>query len=121
MSNDWVVYRYADVLMIKAEALMRKNGMVTADVLDLVNQVRFRAFGNHAYDYTNATLTSDEFFSELGREFAWENHRRQDLMRFGKWNEARFEKPAGDDHLKLYPIPNWVLDVNPNLHQNAGY
>jgi len=121
MSNDWVVYRYADVLMIKAEALMSKSGSATSDVLDLINQVRYRAFGNHDHDYTAATLTSDEFLAELGREFAWENHRRQDMIRFDKWNAAWFEKPAGDDHLKLFPIPNWVLDINPNLEQNTGY
>lgn len=121
MSNDWVEFRYADVLMIKAEALMRKAGAATQEVLDLVNQVRYRAYGSHDYDYTVAKLSFDEFLAELGREFAWENHRRQDLIRFGKWNDAWFEKPAGDDHLKIFPIPNWVLDVNPKLKQNAGY
>lgn len=121
MSNDWVVYRYADVLMIKAEALMRINGGANSEVLGLVNQIRYRAFGNHDHDYTVATLTLDEFFTELTREFAWENHRRQDAIRFNKWNDAWFEKPAGDDHLKLYPIPNRVLDVNPKLEQNPGY
>ena len=121
MSNDWVEFRYADVLMIKAEALMRKNGAATAEVLALVNQVRSRAYGGNANNYTTTTLTMDEFLAELGREFAWENHRRQDLIRFDKWNNAWFEKPAGDNHLKLFPIPNWVLDVSPQLKQNSGY
>lgn len=121
MSNDWVEFRYADVLMIKAEALMRKNGAATADVLALVNQVRSRAYGGSANNYTASRLTTDEFLAELGREFAWENHRRQDMIRFDKWNNAWFEKPAGDDHLKLFPIPNWVLDVSPQLKQNSEY
>jgi len=43
------------------------------------------------------------------------------MIRFDKWNNAWFEKPAGDDHLKLFPIPNWVLDVSPQLKQNSGY
>lgn len=121
MSNDWVVYRYADILMIKAEALMRKNNVATSEVVNLVNQVRYRAFGNHDYDYTTSNLTFDEFFEELGREFSWENHRRLDVIRFDKWNLPWFEKPAGDDHLKLFPIPNFVLDVNPKFVQNPGY
>lgn len=122
MSNDWVVFRYADALMIKAEALMRKNGNVaTQDAVDLVNQVRYRAFGNHTHDYTTSTLTMDELLAELGREFTWEFHRRQDLIRFNKWNTAWFEKPAGSAFQELYPLPYQALDVNPNLKQNEGY
>jgi starch-binding outer membrane protein, SusD/RagB family len=122
MSNDWVVFRYADALMMKAEALMRKNGNVaTQAAVDLVNQVRYRAFGDHAYDFTTATLTMDALLAERGREFAWEYHRRQDLIRFGKWNEAWFEKPAGNVNHELYPLPTQALNVNANLKQNPGY
>ncbi|MCW3089523.1 MAG: rane protein [Ferruginibacter sp.] len=122
MSNDWVVFRYADALMTKAEALMRKNGNVaTQQAVDLVNQVRFRAFGDHSHDYTIATLTMNELLAELGREFVWEYHRRQDLIRFNKWNVAWFEKPAGNPNHELYPIPTAVLNVNPKLRQNPGY
>jgi hypothetical protein len=122
MSNDWVVFRYADALMTKAEALMRKNGnTATQQAVDLVNQVRARAFGDHSHDFTVATLTMDTLLAELGREFAWEYHRRQDLIRFNKWNDAWFEKPAGNSNQELYPLPTTVLNVNPNLHQNPGY
>jgi hypothetical protein len=122
MSNDWVVFRYADALMTKAEALMRKNGNVaTQAAVDLVNQVRVRAYGNADHNYTTATLTMDELLKELGKEFAWEYHRRQDLIRFGKWNTPWFEKAAGTEKDELYPIPTAVLNVNPNLHQNPGY
>ena len=121
MSNDWVVFRYAEVLMIKAEALMRQNGgIATGEAVALVNQIRERAFEDGG-TYTVATLTMDELLAELGREFAWENHRRQDLIRFGKWNDAWFEKEAGSPHKKLFPIPFRALDVNPNLSQNPGY
>lgn len=119
MSNDWVIFRYADVLMTKAEALMRMNG-VTQEAVGLVNQIRERAFeeGNL---YTTATLNLTELLAEMGREFAWENRRRQDLIRFGEWTKPWFEKPAGGDHLKLFPIPFRVTDVNPNMNQNPGY
>ncbi len=122
MSNDWVVFRYADAIMTKAEALMRKNGgMATAEAVALVNQVRERAYGNATKDYTVATLTMNELLAEMGREFAWEYHRRQDLIRFEKWNQPWFEKPAGNVNQELYPIPTQVLNVNKNLKQNPGY
>lgn len=121
MSNDWVVYRYADILMMKAEAQMRLNGSVNQEAVDLVNQIRMRAFGDNQNNYTTSTLTFDELLAERGREFAWEGHRRQDMIRFGKWMDAWFEKPAGGENTKLFPIPAQILDVNPNLKQNPGY
>lgn len=63
----------------------------------------------------------EELLKEMGREFAWENRRRRDLIRFDEWTKPWFEKPAGEDHLKLFPIPIRALDVNPNLKQNPGY
>ncbi|ETZ20952.1 RagB/SusD family nutrient uptake outer membrane protein [Pedobacter sp. V48] len=122
MSNDWVVFRYADALLMKAEAEMRKNGnTANSTALDLVNQVRFRAYGNYDHDYTMSTLTMKELLAERGREFSWEFHRRQDLIRFGEWTKAWFEKAAGDSHENLFPIPSWALDLNRNLNQNDGY
>lgn len=122
MSNDWVIFRYADVLIIKAEALMRQNGGVaTQEAVDIVNMVRDRSFEDDSHEYTTSTLTMEEMLKEMGREFAWENRRRRDLIRFGEWTKPWFEKPAGDDHLKLFPIPIRALDVNPNLQQNPGY
>ncbi|PZR27079.1 MAG: RagB/SusD family nutrient uptake outer membrane protein [Citrobacter freundii] len=122
MSNDWVVFRYADALTTKAEAIMRKNGGVANQTaVDLVNQVRARAFGDNTHNFTTATLTMDALLAELGREFAWEYHRRQDLIRFNKWNEPWFEKTAGTAKDELYPLPTQALNVNPNLKQNPGY
>jgi len=122
MSNDWVVFRYADALATKAEALMRKNGnQANAEAVTLMNQIRFRAFGDHSHDYTQASLTMNELLAELGREFAWEYHRRQDLIRFNKYNDAWFEKPAGSAFQELYPLPTNALNVNSNLKQNPGY
>ena len=123
MDNDWVFFRYADVLLMKAEALMRANGgAANGEAVSLVNQVRERAFGNSDHNYTTITLTLDELLNERGRELAWEGHRRQDLIRFGKWEEAWFEKPAeADNHTELLPIPSTALAANPNLVQNPGY
>lgn len=122
-SNDVVIYRLADILLMKAEAEIR-NGTVT-DALSLVNQVRERAYnGETSHNWTVADLTLDNILAERGRELAWEGWRRQDLIRFGKYGEAR--KPgksadASDGHLNLFPIPDQQRTANPNLVQNSGY
>lgn len=116
MSNDYVIYRYADILMMKGEALVRLNK--TGDALPLFNEVRARA---GLPGYTAGELTLEEILAERGREFAWEGLRRQDLIRFGKWNDAWFEKPQTEEYTKLFAIPYWALDTNTNLKQNPGY
>ena len=52
---------------------------------------------------------------ELAWEFVAEHHRRQDLIRFGKFNNAWWEKSASDITRRTFPIPQWVIDSNPNL------
>ena len=121
--NDFTFFRYADILLIKAEALMRKNGgSSNAEAVNLVNQVRERAFGGISGNYTVATLTLDELIDERGRELSWEGHRRQDLIRFGKWQDAWIGKEANlGASTELMPIPQNALSANPNLTQNLGY
>lgn len=122
MDNDFTIFRYADVLMMKAEAIMRKNGKTAnQDVVDLVNEVRERAFGDKSHNYTTATLTMDELLAELGREFAWEMHRRDDLIRFNEWGKPWWKKTNTGKHLEVFPIPGTVLDVNPNMKPTPGY
>lgn len=122
--NDYVILRYTDVLMTKAEALMRLNGgAATAEAVSLVNEIRERAFGANfsAHQYTTGTLTLDELLAERGREFAYEGQRRTDLIRFGKFNNAWWEKQASQTHKNIYPIPLSQIQTNPNLKQNEGY
>lgn len=121
--NDWTIFRYADILLVKAEAIMRKNGgLANGEAVELVNQVRNRAFEDPSGNYTVTTLTLDELIDERGRELSWEGHRRQDLIRFGKWQDAWIGKPAGlGSYTELLPIPQNVLSANPNLTQNPGY
>jgi starch-binding outer membrane protein, SusD/RagB family len=108
---------------MKAEALMRKNGGIADPAaVNLVNMVRERAFANSNHNYTVGTLNLDELLKERGRELAWEGLRRQDLIRFGKWENAWFGKQAeGDKHTEIFPIPSNILPSNPNLKQNPGY
>jgi hypothetical protein len=121
-SNDVVIYRLADILLTKAEAEVR-NATVT-DALDLVNMIRERAYGNADHDWTMTDLTLDNILAERGRELAYEQFRRQDLIRFGKFGEARVpDKTAdpADKHLNIFPIPEMQRSANPNLQQNPGY
>jgi hypothetical protein len=124
MNNDMVVFRLADIMFMKAESLMRKNGgTATQEAVRLINEVRARSFDADDPDakYTTTTLTMDELLDERGREFAYEMHRREDMIRFDKFNEAWWEKNASEEYRKLYPIPFEVITANPELKQNTGY
>ncbi len=117
MDNDWAIFRYADVLLMKAETLANLNGYADATALALVNQIRTRA-GVPVY----TTLTADNLLAERGREMAFEGWRRGDLIRFGKFNGAwQFHTADGDTHVNLLPIPYAQKNSNPNLVQNPGY
>ena len=63
--------------------------------------------------FPNATL--EELLAERGRELYCEGHRRQDLIRFGKFNNEWWEKEAGTSTDETFPIPKWATDANPNL------
>ncbi|MBD2702478.1 RagB/SusD family nutrient uptake outer membrane protein [Spirosoma sp. BT702] len=114
--NDFVIYRLADVLMMSGEANFRLGNVAAA--VSLFNSVRART---GMPDYTSATLNLNEILAERGRELAWEQHRRQDLIRFGQYTKAWRLKPASQDFRQLFPIPKDQLSLNPNLKQNPGY
>lgn len=111
--NDWVYYRYADVLMMKAEAQLRTG--LAGPALTIVNSIR-TIRGASAF----AGLTLDNLLDERGREFFWEGIRRQDLIRFGKFLTPWQEKPTDDPKYLVFPIPDNQL-TNPNFTQNTGY
>lgn len=114
LSNDFPIFRYGDILLIKAEAALRRGQSGVA--LGLVNEIRDRAGASPL-----ATLTLDELLAERGREMYAEGYRRSDLIRFGRYNEAWWEKPASAPTKNIFPIPFQQLQVNPNLQQNPGY
>jgi len=115
MNNDLPIFRYGDILLVKAEALWRKNP-ADAEALALVNQIRMRA-GVEPF----SSLTAENLLAERGREVFAEGYRRQDLIRFGKYNDAWWAKPASDPTKNIFPIPQEQLNSNPNLEQNPGY
>ncbi len=71
--------------------------------------------------WTAADLTLETLLEERGREMFFEGHRRQDMIRFGIFNNAWWEKPASDETKELFPLPGATVDANPNLKQNPGY
>lgn len=117
--NDIPVFRYTDVLLMKAESLLRTNDKTNA--LSLINQVRARCFNVDDPDREYEDITMDEFLDERAREFSYECWRRQDLIRFGKFNAAWWDKKASDPTKKLFPIPDARIKANPNMKQNPGY
>lgn len=150
LDNDYPMFRYADVLMMKAEALLRTGD--AAGAATLVTQVRQRAFKDHP---EKATVTGDQllqgssynygwqnkdgsvdganggadieygrFLDELGWEFAAEAHRRQDIIRFGVFQTKTWFNHRPHEKAQsrtLFPIPEGERTKNPNLDQNDGY
>ena len=124
VNNDYVVFRLADVILMKAEALLRggsggtnAGGFGTTSVA-LVNSVR-----THVSRGASALsgLTLDQMIDERAREMYLESWRRQDMIRFKKFLLAFQEKPVSDAKYLLFPIPNGQLAANPNLTQNPGF
>lgn len=120
--NDYVMFRLGDVLLMKAEAILRGGtgtsaGSYGSTALAIVNSLRAKR-GPTAL----ATLDLNGLLDERGREMYWECWRRNDLIRFGKYLQAWQEKAADNGTTNLlFPIPSNQLAVNPNLTQNPGY
>ncbi len=125
MENDFVLFRYADVLYMKAEAMLR-NG---EDITPLLNDHEFRKIRIRAGVEPYNSLTLDEILDERGREFAWENIRRRDLIRFGKYtgNEYMWDSKTymTEEYKKWFPIPRKFMEMHANdkipWTQNEGY
>lgn len=115
--NDFPMFRYADVLLEKAEAILRgataTNGQTP---LSLVNQVRARANAGSLGAVTLATV-----LDERGRELAVECWRRNDLIRYGQYEKSWGIKTDSDPRKRVFPIPRSEIQLNPKLIQNDGY
>ncbi len=118
MENDFVLFRYADVLYTKLEALWRlgRAGEMLGD--PELQKIRTRA-GMQPYQASD--ITAQELLAEFGREFAWEARRRQDQIRFGVWGNTWWNKPPSGPAAKLFPLPQTALSANSKLRQNPGY
>ena len=121
---NFVVYRYADVLLMKAEALNEMGQ--TAAAAEPLNIVRRRA----GLPDVSSGLSQDEMrekiIHERRMELAFEGHRWFDMIRLDHGNYAiQFLKSIGKSNVNknrlLFPIPQTEMDANPLLTQNPGY
>ena len=145
-STDIPIFRYSEVLLMKAECLLRlgKSGAGK-----LVTQVRERNFkknqakaivsdedlkkdSNYPWGYIENYKIVDKgnqtpvqygaLFDEYMHEFAYESHARRDMIRFGVFTTKSWlsHKPNGD-YRTVFPIPQSALTANPKLQQNPNY
>ncbi|MGE4587308.1 MAG: RagB/SusD family nutrient uptake outer membrane protein [Mangrovibacterium sp.] len=145
LNNDFPLFRYTEVLMMKAECLLRLGS--ADEAAEIVTQVRERDFDDpgkarvtgdeltegSSYDYglrDNNSSTEEggedivygRFLDELGWEFNQEGHRRTDLIRFGIFTtKSWFSHSPNGSYRSIYPIPTTILETNGNLTQNTGY
>ena len=114
-NNDIVLYRYADVLLMKSEAKVR-NGESGDEEM---NAVRSRV------GMPSLSATLDNILNERLLELVWEGWRRQDMIRFGTYcNQYDIHTPSEADkkgYTTVFPIPEKTHELNPNLKQNPGY
>lgn len=123
-SNDVPIFRLADIILTKAEALLRGARATNADTpQSLLNQIRAYV---HAPQFAGAPSLQD-ILDERGREFVDENWRRNDMIRFGTYESeygfhrkgfpgARFDKSC-----RILPVPKAIMEENQNWDQNEGY
>ncbi len=117
-SNDFPIYRYADLLLMEAECNLRLGNMPAA--APFLNKVRERA---GLADISAPRLQN--IYDERGFELVFEGHRRQDMIRFGTFllphGVAPNVVPATPAYRLLFPIPTSALNANTTLKQNPGY
>ncbi len=115
--NDYPLFRIADIYLTRAEAELR-NGDESAALSD-INYIRGERSTEGKTLPLLTTVTLDDILNERGYELYWEGYRRQDLIRFGKFDWS--DDTPDDESLTLFPIPTSALDSNGNLTQNTGY
>jgi hypothetical protein len=138
-SGNWIVYRYADVLLMKAEALSQMGNF--SEALEIINRIRTRANVPPLGLAENPTIFEDAILEERAREFAFEGKRWFDLLRMGRRNEfARKSKlieiivsnaPSTQKRILAAKLTNpqgWYLPIyedeierNMNMTQNPYY
>jgi len=128
--TDFPVFRYADMLLMRAEALFRLDR--ASEAVPDINALRERAYGNTSGNITAGDITEQFLLDERAKEFYYEAQRRTDLIRFGQftdgtyhwqWKGGTFEGTATQSYRNLFPIPGEEVSANPNYNKqnNPGY
>lgn len=112
-ANKYILQRYGELIVMKAEAQFRSGD--AAGALLTINTLRAKR-GASAL----TTVTEANIFDEYGRETYWEGGARTYEIRFGKYLTGTGVKRS-DPGTVLYPIPSDAVTSNPNLKQNPGY
>jgi hypothetical protein len=133
METDFIIYRYADVLTLLAEAIVRNNNTVTTDAIQLLNRTRTRALPGKPFtaaQFPTPAAFLDSLLLERAHELYCEGHRRSDLIRHGKYIEAMQAKAAtwnettlvtNEDYYR-FPIPQSIINEGKGIiEQNPGY
>lgn len=136
--NNVRILRYADVLLLKAEAILQSGGS-TSEAIGLINQVRTRARnmvagGTEPANFDESVTDKKTIFQwivdERLRELGAEGGRWFDVRRWGLGGEITLDKSffnsnwpslTWDDHFLNFPIPSTEIDKNPNIQQNSDY
>lgn len=116
--NEFVFFRFSDTRLMKAEAILR-GGTATGGETPaaIVNGIRTN---RNVAALASVDLTT--LLAERGRELYLEAWRRNDMVRYGVFNNPVGERPSASPGTRtVFPIPNIALSSNPNLKQNAGY
>ena len=121
---DFIYLRYADILLMYAEAVNEIKGGPTSEAYNAINEVRNRAGLDNLVTGLNYKSFKDSILQERQWEFVMEGQRWYDLVRMGKLLErVQIAKPTANIksfHI-LFPIPQKERYLNPNLSQNTGY
>ncbi|WP_020595875.1 RagB/SusD family nutrient uptake outer membrane protein [Spirosoma panaciterrae] len=117
-NNDVPVFRYSDIILMKAEAILRGGTPTLGQTaLSLVNQLR----ANRTTSPALSSVTLNDIYAERCREFVSETWHRNDMIRFGKYEGKWGFKTDANASRRIFPIPTTAFTVNPALTQNPGY
>jgi hypothetical protein len=124
MSNSIGEIRLAEIYYSLAECKYRAGDKAgAAKLLDAVRKRNYpnEIWGANSYEQNPGKLTDQEFIDEWGREFLGEHRRRIDLIRWGRFGEAWWDKEAdkNDKDYEVFPIPSRILNSNPLLKQTT--
>ena len=123
LGNDIVVCRFADVMLMEAEAINENRGPVV-EAVNKIDSVRFRAGIGNLPDSAKVSKDAlrEAIFVERGHELYLEGLRKFDLVRMGKWDNTymnQYDRSVGPS---IFPIPTYaIISFNGSLKQNDGY